>query len=273
MGIEISEKKIIRRVVSLLISAILLFVFLVLKINKIQLIKEIYIIVAISVSFILVVSHGLLKHFNINRDIINSYYQVVDFFAMLNVALLIIQIFFMTAFYPVVVDGDSMMPTLNNEDKLVVQSLGEVKNGSIIVLRIDREYNKTEYVNDGQELVKRVIGIPGDYFIFNEDGKLILNGAIQEEEYLLDESGNYYNIGRTDTRTEPFDFKDKAIIKNENICSSSNECVVPDGYYFVMGDNRGHSYDSRSFGLIHESQILGLIKYRRNSLFRWELVE
>ena len=80
MEIEISEKKIIRRVISLLISTILLFVFLVLKINKIQLIKEVYIIVAISVSFILVVIYGLLKYFNNKSDILKLYYQVVDFF-------------------------------------------------------------------------------------------------------------------------------------------------------------------------------------------------
>ena len=272
MEIEISEKKIIRRVISLLISTILLFVFLVLKINKIQLIKEVYIIVAISVSFILVVIYGILKYFNNKSDVIKLYYQVVDFFGMLNIALLVIQIFFMVAYYPVVVDGDSMMPNLNNEERLIVQSLGEVKNGSIIVLRIDEKYNKTEYVNDGQELVKRVIAVPGDYFIFNEDSQLIINDEVKVEEYLLNPNGDFY-MGRINTKTDPFDFKDKAIINGDNICSSTSECVVPDGYYFVMGDNRGHSYDSRSFGLVHESQILGLIKYRRIAFFRWELVQ
>ena len=52
--------------------------------------------------------------------------------------------------------------------------------------------------------------------------------------------------------------------------------VIPDGWYFVMGDNRQYtsnnqplSIDSRSFGLVHESQIFGKVEYRVQTLFKW----
>lgn len=278
------DRKVIVKVLSLGVSALLLLLFLVIRINKIQLVKEAYIILAIIVSFLLFFGFGVFVYPKfkkyVNEKHLNLYYQIVDFLVMLNIALFVIQLFFMVGFYPVEVDGPSMMPSLYDGEKLIVQAIGKPDNGSIVVIRVDENFNSKKDLKNGKELVKRVIAVPGDYFYFNEESKLVLNGVVITEDYLLDEDGNFYNTnGSLDinevikTRTNPFDFRDKAKINGQSICTPSSECVVPEDYYFVMGDNRSISHDSRDFGLVHKSQILGLIRYKRNSFLDWEKVQ
>ncbi len=134
--------------------------------------------------------------------------------------------------------GRSMEDTLHNDDQLIVDKLSlhfsHPQRGDIVTVNGAKTHKKDENVG---MLVKRVIAIPGDTLDF-KDGKVIVNGEEIEE--------NYLNVG---TYTmEPFGWK--------------GEITIPAGHYFVLGDNRGNSADSRIFGPVPEDAIEGKVWIR-----------
>lgn len=140
-------------------------------------------------------------------------------------------------FTPIIVDGESMMPTLENRDRMIVNKLsykiGEPKRFDIVVFHATEE----------KDYIKRVIGLPGDTIEYKND-TLYINGKEMDEPY-LDE---YKKLLVGGTLTEPFKVK------------------VPEGYIFVMGDNRRYSKDSRHIGPVPIDEILG-----KASIIYWPL--
>ena len=149
--------------------------------------------------------------------------------------LAIILAFVITLFIkPTLVRGDSMVPTLHENDYLIINRMvyrmGEPKNGDIIVFKTDLKQDNGKE----KDLIKRVIAIPGDHLVIM-DSQVYLNDKLIEEPYI----DNAYTSGDIDI-------------------------VIPDGEVFVMGDNRENSKDSRSedVGLVNESDILGEVMIR-----------
>ncbi len=143
----------------------------------------------------------------------------------------IIRVFLFT---PIVVDGESMMPTLEHGDRMIVNKIGytvgEPDRFDIIVFHAPEQ----------KDYIKRVIGLPGDHVAYEEDQLYINNDPIDEP--YLDE----YKQGISGTLTEDFTLEDIA-----------NESVIPEGYVFVMGDNRRASKDSRHIGLVSTEEVIG----------------
>ncbi|MGI2327211.1 signal peptidase I [Planococcus sp. YIM B11945] len=143
----------------------------------------------------------------------------------------IIRFFFFT---PIVVDGESMMPTLEHGDRMIVNKIGynvgEPDRFDIIVFHAPEE----------KDYIKRVIGLPGDHIAY-EDDQLFINGEPVEEPY-LDE----YKKGVTGTLTEDFTLEEKI-----------GQSTIPEGYIFVMGDNRRASKDSRMIGAVKIDEVIG----------------
>ena len=130
----------------------------------------------------------------------------------------------MFVFSPVKVNGTSMVPTLNDGDIMILNEIGYHING---INRFDIAVAKV----DGEKLIKRVIGLPGEKVEYR-DNKLYIN----DEEV-------YENFKHGDT--DDFSILDLGID------------VIPDNHYFLVGDNRGNSKDSRVIGVIHKSKIMG----------------
>lgn len=150
---------------------------------------------------------------------------------------LLIRIFLFT---PVVVDGESMMPTLKNDERMVVNkinyNLSSPKRFDVIVF----------HASETKDYVKRIIGLPGDKVEYKND-KLYINGKVYNEPYL-----DYYKSKLTDGDLLTYDFKLEEIPPNYSK-------TVPKGHYFVLGDNRRNSLDSRIIGSIPKGKILGKV--------------
>ncbi len=130
---------------------------------------------------------------------------------------------------PFVVSGTSMVPTFQNANYLIVDELsyrfGEPKRGDVIIFRPP--------VDPGSYYIKRIIGVPGDTVSINYGVVTIINaehpeGITLNETYVTADEAN--DVGTY---------------------------TVTDGNYFVMGDNRPVSFDSRRWGLLPEKNIVG----------------
>jgi len=154
---------------------------------------------------------------------------IMSFLETVVVALVISVVLYLFIMTPHEVVGRSMDPTYKNGEMLMANKiLYKMKNperGDVIIFK----YSET------QDFIKRIIGLPGETVML-KDGKLYINGNILEESNYLNSSiytngGEYLKEGETIT--------------------------VPEGRYFVCGDNRPHSSDSRTFGPIDAKDIKG----------------
>lgn len=270
----ISTKKMKIKLISLVLSTLLLFFSLIIKKVNFQILKFPYLVVVITTAVILITFSILMLVLNrdINQKFKYYYYQVLDFVQILVFALAIIQLVFLFWFFPATVQMSSMTPTLYEEDNLIIK-VGKSKIDRFDIVVIEVKDMET-YLDPDNLIIKRVIGLPGDNFKYR-NGKLILikNGEeiVIEENFLYDENGQFKQGSGFSTYTSDFLMADRCHI-NGKACDFTNGVAIPDDYYFVLGDNRGnnYSYDSRSFGLIHRTSIVGSAKYRMNNIFNWE---
>ena len=129
---------------------------------------------------------------------------------------------------PIQVNGVSMEGTLHDGDIMILNKLQYKRNG------VER-FDIVVVTNHNTHIIKRVIGLPGDT-IEVSDNTLYINGKKYKESYL-----------DKDTVTEDFTLEE---LLGEN--------KVPKGHYFVLGDNREDSLDSRLIGFISEDDIEGI---------------
>jgi signal peptidase I len=135
-------------------------------------------------------------------------------------------IFIITFLYqPVRVEGTSMLPRLEDRDRLFINKFAyhfsAIERGDVVVFHYPRDPEKS--------YIKRVVGLPGDRLRIDH-GTVFINGYPQSENYV------------------PEDFRDSR---------SYAEIVVPENTYFMMGDHRSISSDSREFGPVDRSLIYG----------------
>ena len=141
------------------------------------------------------------------------------------ISLAVSAFFIIFLYQPVKVEGTSMMPTLEDQERVFINKfvyrLEAIHRGDVVVFRYPRDTSKS--------YIKRVIAVPGDH-VRIEDGLVYVNNRRLSEEYV------------------PQMYED---------VRSYSETVVPPHSYFVLGDHRNLSNDSRDFGPVDESYIYG----------------
>lgn len=138
-------------------------------------------------------------------------------------------------FQPFLVSGASMEPTFQNGDYLIVDEISyqfrDPKRGEVLVFRYPN--------NPSRKYIKRVIGLPGETIII-EGGKVKIESNGKDHEYVLNE---------------------ESYLPNANTAGKV-EMELKKDEYFVLGDNRDGSYDSRGWGSLKEEEIIGRVILR-----------
>jgi len=144
-------------------------------------------------------------------------------------------------FAPIQVHGESMLPNLENGDRIIINKFGgDSKYDHFDIVVFDAPASPEKYV-------KRIIGIPGDR-IEMENDLLYINGKAFDEPYL--------DFGETEMSNK------SSLTGNFTLEELTGEEVVPEGYVFVLGDNRQDSLDSRFFGFLPIEDINGEVILR-----------
>ncbi|HEV2215075.1 MAG TPA: signal peptidase I [Terracidiphilus sp.] len=135
----------------------------------------------------------------------------------------------MFLYQPVRVEGTSMLPGLENRDRLFINKyvyhLSSIQRGDVVVFHYPADPEKS--------YIKRVIALPGDTIRIDR-GQVWVNGQALSEPYV------------------PVRFRDTR---------NMDAMVVPKGRYFVMGDHRSISFDSRDFGTVKRNLIYGKAEF------------
>ena len=144
----------------------------------------------------------------------------------LALALVLAAVVILFLYRPVKVEGTSMMPGLEDQERIFINQFvyrftGSISRGDTIVFWFPNDTSKS--------YIKRVIGLPGDR-VRIEDGRVVVNGKALDEDYV------------------PPEYRDH---------QSMPEQRIPDTKYFVLGDHRSSSNDSRSWGMVPRDHIFG----------------
>lgn len=179
----------------------------------------------------------------------NEIFEWVKSFAIAIAVVLAFNIFFATT----VVYSTSMYPTLIEKDILLLHRTHNISGGDIVSFKTDlmlsendiKSLNPIQKIfanfNPGKNLIKRVIGVPGDAIEIH-NGEVYINGKQLQETYISSDTNGDISIDR-----------------------------IPEGQYFMMGDNRAVSLDSRDkqVGLIDGEKIIGRAIFRLFPLTRF----
>lgn len=193
---------------------------------------------------------------------------IVEYSRSLFPVLLIVLLFRSFLFEPFKIPSGSMIPTLLIGDFIVVNkyayglrlpvlntkflSVGEPQRGDVIVFRYP--------VDPGVSFIKRLVGLPGDTVNYR-DKQLYVNGELIERS----EIGRYtsQDVKCATPRPDAVRYAESIggvahdILLHSSSGSRDGQWVVPDGHYFVMGDNRDRSNDSREWGFVPEENLMG----------------
>lgn len=179
------------------------------------------------------VKEGVIELMKKNKNYVGKF---IFFLKLLIPSLVLFFILRGFIFIPVPVDGNSMEKTLSQGDMIVMEKFSSIKRFDVIVFQLP----------NGAIYIKRVIGMPGDAISYQAD-QLYVNGQPVAEEFL--------------EKNKEKDHKKVPYTTNFDLKELTNKEVLAKDNYFVLGDNRRMSKDSRSFGPVESKYILGKAQF------------
>jgi signal peptidase I len=171
-------------------------------------------------------------------------WEMIKTFALAIVIIIPIRLFL---FQPFFVEGESMEPTFKDNEYLIVYEHGykQVRIGGITILEPSKEFQRGDVVvfhppvSDKKYYIKRIVGLPGESIAIIRGQVVIYSESHPEGEILME---NY--------------------IHEEMELSDMPKTLLEKDEYFVMGDNRMFSFDSRNFGPISKERLIGKVLFR-----------
>lgn len=177
--------------------------------------------------------------------------RMIEFWKEIIITVMIVSILFgilsLTVFTLPKVEGYSMTPTLNNNDRFFVNRLGKVQRFKLIFFKIP---------NSQETSIRRVIGLPGESIQYKND-QLFINQQETVERFLQKQLSHAKQ--NEELVTNDFQLQQLPNVKYD---------TIPKDKYLVLGDNRQYSTDSRYYGLIDEKDIIGIVEMRILPLHR-----
>ena len=175
-----------------------------------------------------------------------AFKELMSWIVPIAIGLLLALLIKQFAFQFVRVDGPSMQPNLQNNERVVCLKQAKIHRGSVVVFDangVDPQVSvKTEYV-------KRVIGLPGDT-VEAKNGNLYDNGKKVDQSY----------ISKSERSSGTGTWTLHSISQENSWVLHNGAYKVPKGEYFVLGDHRSVSNDSRYWGFVPKSKIVGVVK-------------
>lgn len=175
-----------------------------------------------------------------------AFKELMSWIVPIAIGLLLALLIKQFAFQFVRVDGPSMQPNLQNNERVVCLKQAKIHRGSVVVFDangVDPQVSvKTEYV-------KRVIGLPGDT-VEAKNGNLYVNGKKVDQSY----------ISKSERSSGTGTWTLHSISQENSWVLHNGAYKVPKGEYFVLGDHRSVSNDSRYWGFVPKSKSVGVVK-------------
>lgn len=174
-------------------------------------------------------------HYLINKGVIDESETPKQFLTTIIGLILIVKLVQAFVVQPFIVDGGSMLPNLHHRDALIVDKISYLLStptrGDVVIFKLEEDEAGISY--RGRYLIKRIIGLPGERVRVNGNDTIIYNssypdGLILNQDFVEHTGGSEYV-----------------------------DITLKEDEYFVMGDNRAQSYDSRDWGALHQEHIRG----------------